>query len=165
MFSKNKYDRFDSKRDTQDYKVRGKNVPHGQKKKFYTKNQYKKFFYHDINQKKGKLAQKLNAKFNKNATYNLNKNNRHLYYANLLQKTSGFPLEEQVIFERLWKCALGQTFGNRLPAKVEKKNCCCHCQCGDLDTVANRNENNKVAMVRSLMDERVSKKTMKSVVR
>lgn len=160
MFSKNKYDRLDNNRDAEDYTARGKYVPHGQKKKFYgNKNPYKKFFYHDVNQKKSRLAQKFNGK------YNLNKNNRNLYYANLLQKTSGFSLEEQVIFERLWKCALGQTFGNRLPAKVEKKNCCCHCQCGNSDGLASRNENNKVSMLKSLIDDRVSKKTMKSVVR
>lgn len=169
MFNQNnKTNRFDNNRYAEDTDgKRTKNTTQNQKKKFYNnKSPYKRFFYHDVTQKKGKLSQKLNAKFNKNSKYNLQKKNacgRNLYYANLLQKTSRFSLEEQVIFERLWKCALGQTFGNKMPAKLE--NCCCHCQCGNLGGITNRNENNKMGLFKSLIGNGVSKKTMKSVVR
>lgn len=76
------------------------------------------------------------------------KKNRR-YYANLLQKNCRFSLEERVIFERLWKGALCQTFGE-VPVKQGRKNCCCHCQCdsSSADTF-----------------QFVPQKTMKSVIR
>lgn len=174
MFSQSyKQNRFDNNRYAEEnYTSRKKSISQSQKKGFYNnKNHYKRFFYHDITQKKGKIPKRINAKLNKNnnSNDNLSKNNdscgRNLYYANLLQKTHSFSVEEQVIFERLWKCALGQTFGNRLPAKLEKKDCCCHCQCGNLGELPNRNENNKIGLLKSLINNGVSKKTMKSVVR
>lgn len=169
MFNQNKQNRFDNNRYGEDNNTsRGKNIPHNQKKGFYSnKNQYKRFFYHDITQKKGKIAKKLNTKSNNHNKYNFNNSgcSRNLYYENLLKKTHGFSMEEQLIFERLWKCAMGQTFGNRLPAKLEKKNCCCHCQCRDVGGLANRNENNRIGLLKSLISNGVSKKTMKSVVR
>lgn len=166
MFSQNQQNRYGNNRNAQETVTTRKHVNQTYKKSFYGNNShYKKFLYRDITQKKGKLAQKkLNPNFN-NVKYNFTKKNRNLYYANLLQKSSGFSLEEQMIFERLWKGALGQTFGSRIPSKQEKKNCCCHCQCGNSSAVPNKNETNKIGMLRSWMGDEISKKTMKSVVR
>lgn len=136
------------------------------KKNFYVNNpQCKKFFYQDVGQKKNKLNQKFKANFGK---YNKYRNKRSMYYADLLQNNSDFPLEEQVIFERLWKCALGQTFGNRMTAKIKKKSCCCHCQCGNSDELPARNNNvnnGRMGVLKSLIHKGISQKTMKSVVR
>lgn len=138
------------------------------KKNFYVNNaQYKKFFYQDVGQKK---KNKLNPnKFKPNfGKYNKYRTKRNLYYADLLQKNSDFSLEEPAILERLWKCALGQTIGNRMNAKIKKKGCCCHCQCGNSDEWSARNNNvsnGRMGVLKSLVHRGVSQKTMKSVVR
>lgn len=45
-----------------------------------------------------------------------------------VHKSSRNPIEERVMFERLWRGALCQAFGSRVPIK-HRKVCCCHCQC------------------------------------
>lgn len=139
------------------FKQNKKTNQQANKKSFYgNKTPYKKFFYHDVAQRKGK-------KINK---YNFNKKNRNFCYGNLLPEASGFSLEEQVIFERLWKGALGQTYGNRLLAKQDKKSCCCHCQCGNPPGELNdRNHASQFGMLKNWTGDGVNKKTMKSVVR
>lgn len=115
-----------------------------QKKFFFHKYPQKKyqqgFCYYDLAQKKQPASQKKN--------FRAQKKNRN-FYANLIQKNSRFSLEERIIFDRLWKGALCQTFGG-LPAKQERKNCCCHCQC-------------EVSSGTNL--QLMPKKTMRSVIR
>lgn len=165
MFSQKQQNRFGNSWNCDESAVTGKINP--PKRSFYGNN--RKFFYHDVAQKKGKQGQKKNnTKFSNsnNNRYNFNKKNRNLYYAKLLQKTSVCSLEEQLLFERLWKDAVGQKFANQSHGKQEKKNCCCHCQCGNPSGLTNRSEQNKISMLRSLMGaDDFRKKTMKSVVR
>lgn len=62
------------------------------------------------------------------------------FYYGGAQKTR-FSMEERVIFERMWRGAMCQTFGGGKGAAkqsphdhlVAKKSCCCHCQCGTVD--------------------------------
>ena len=42
------------------------------------------------------------------------------------------PVDERVIFERLWRGALFQALGPKAPlVSRRQKQCCCHCQCGN----------------------------------
>lgn len=165
MISQSQPNRFRNNWKADDSATMRNNISQTYRKTFYhNNNQCKKFFYHDVGPKRGKAAQRKFNRFNNNhIKNNQNKKNRNFY--NLLQKTSGFSLEEQMIFERLWKGAMGQTFGNKLLAKQDKKNCCCHCQCGNLGGLSNRNDESKIGMLRSWMGNGIKKKTMKSVLR
>lgn len=74
-----------------------------------------------------------------------------------IHKNSRYPLEERIMFERLWRGALCQAFGDRVPMR-HRKMCCCHCQCGYI-------EGNSHVNIHPYNIQRTPKKTMRSVIR
>lgn len=83
----------------------------------------------------------------------------HGFSEDCVHKNSRYPLEERVMFERLWRGALCQAFGDRVPVR-HRKVCCCHCQCGYF--VGNSSHVN-IGPYNNV--RRSPKKTMRSVVR
>lgn len=161
MFSQNNQSHQDRFGNLRNQEEAINQISQSQKKTFYSNKQYKKFMYYEFGgQRRNKNGQKRFQKYNCN---NANKKNRQNYAANIFQKPA-FSLEEQMLFEKLWKGALDQRFEDcRFPAKQEAKNCCCHCQCATSSDLGSRS--GKIEMLRPWMDNGIRNKKMKSVVR
>lgn len=74
-----------------------------------------------------------------------------------------YPVDERIIFERLWRGALCQALGAKAPIRAapRRQQCCCHCHCGGGGGGFPAPNNN----TENVLQRMPPRRTMRSVVR